>query len=165
MNTTTYDAPTQHQLEAFLYHEAELLDAQQWAAWDALFTDDGVYWLPAAFNQPDAVNHISHIHENRLLRAVRIARFTNPEAYSLQPPPRSSHLVSNVMLRAWDASSGALTVSSRLLMLYYRRDQQTVFGGKVSHDLLWDGAMFKIRQKRVDLVNCDAMHESVQLYI
>jgi 3-phenylpropionate/cinnamic acid dioxygenase small subunit len=155
-------APTQAQIESFVQHEARLLDEQRWAEWDALFAEDGTYWVPASPNQPDPLNHVSHMYEDRLLRQVRIARFAQPNAYSLQPAPRCSHTVTGVTLDAYEA--GRCRVTSRFLMLYYRLDKQTLFGGSVTHDLHWDGAGFRIAQKRVDLLNCDSMHESVQLY-
>src|SRR3982751_5451022 len=37
----------QHEVEQFLYRQSELLDTKQWQAWIDLFTDDGVYWMPA----------------------------------------------------------------------------------------------------------------------
>src|SRR5262245_40325436 len=39
----------QHDVEQFLYKQAELLDTRQWQEWIDLFTDDGIYWMP-----PDA---------------------------------------------------------------------------------------------------------------
>ncbi|MDB5518554.1 MAG: aromatic-ring-hydroxylating dioxygenase beta subunit, partial [Tardiphaga sp.] len=85
-------------------------------------------------------------------------------AYSLQPPPRCSHTVSGITLDAHEAATGECTITSRFLMLYYRLDKQTLFGGSVMHLLRWEGTSFRIAQKRVDLLNCDSMHESVQLY-
>ena len=37
----------QHDVEQFLYRQAELLDAKRWQDWIDLFTPDGVYWMPA----------------------------------------------------------------------------------------------------------------------
>ncbi|MGH7343256.1 MAG: nuclear transport factor 2 family protein, partial [Candidatus Rokuibacteriota bacterium] len=31
----------------FLYREARLADEGEYDAWEALWTDDGVYWVPA----------------------------------------------------------------------------------------------------------------------
>ena len=36
----------QHEIEQFLYRQAELLDTRQWQAWIELFDKDGVYWMP-----------------------------------------------------------------------------------------------------------------------
>ncbi len=153
-----------HRVSQFIYHEARLLDERRWDEWEALFLDDGDYWAPATPGQPDPIDHVSLIHENQLLRKVRIARFASPAAYSLQPFPRTAHLVSNVMVDRHDPASGEVRAVSRFLMIEYRRGTQKFFGGAYEHNLeLKDGA-FKIRRKKVDLVNCEGPLESSNVY-
>lgn len=149
---------------AFLHHEARLLDEQRWQEWDSLFTDDGIYWVPANRNQPDPRLHVSLMHENRLLRQVRIKRFDVADAYSLQPFPHSSHLISNVAIDRHDAASGAIDSYATFLMVQAQGATQTLFAGSYRHQLVRDGASFRIRQKKVELVNCDAPHASIHLY-
>jgi len=151
--------------EKFLYHEARLLDEKNWKEWDALFTQDGTYWMPASADQPDPLNYVSLVYENKLLRAVRIERFDNENAHSLQPMPRSVHLVSNVMIDAYDDQTGACIVSSRFVVFEYRRDEQRIYGGDYVHDLIFDGVSFKISQKRVNLVNCESALDNINIYL
>lgn len=152
-------------VEQFVYHEARLIDEQRWDEWNALFTEEGEYWVPASPDQEDAKNHVSLIYETELLRAVRIKRYRHPNAFSLKPAPRSSHLVNNVMLDEYDDSNGVCVVKSRFIMLQYRREEQDVFGGSYTHHLKWDGRDFKIKKKRVDLINCDAPLGNILLYL
>ncbi len=157
--------PDVRELERFLYQEARLLDEQRWEEWDALFAADGEYWVPVTPDQPDPVNHMSLMHEKHLLRAVRIRRFRHPNAFSLQPKPRSVHLISNIFLDDFDSVTAECVVKSSFIMLEYRRDVQNVYGGNYTHTLECAGDSFKIKQKRVDLVNCDAALESILLYL
>ena len=150
-------------LEQFIYHEARLLDEQNWIEWNALFAEDGEYWVPASHEQPDPRNHVSLIYETELLRAVRIKRFKHPNAFSLQPKPRSVHIVSNVMLDDYDEDH--CIVTSRFIMFQYRREEQDIFGGTYTHDLARVGDSYRIRKKRVDLVNCDAPMSNILLYL
>ena len=152
-------------VEEFLYREARLLDEQRWEEWNALFAEDGVYWMPAAPGQDNPLDHVSLIHENALLRAVRIKRFRHPNAFSLQPRPRSSHLVSNVMLDAVDSTSGDCTVSSRFVVTQYRREKQDVYTGACTHRLKSTRDGYRIAMKRVDLLNCDAPLENILIYL
>ena len=161
--TTAGTAPDLRTLEQFLYHEARLLDEQRWEEWDALFTEDGIYWAPASPDQPDATHHISLIYENALLRAVRIKRFRHPNAFSLQPKPRTVHMVTNVMLDSVDAA-GNCVVTSRFQMLQYRREKQDVFAGNCTHHLRSTPEGYRIALKKAELVNCDAAMESVLVY-
>ncbi len=151
-------------LAQFLYHEARLLDEQRWDEWQALYGDDGEYWVPASPAQPDPQNHLSLIYETGLLRAVRIKRFRHPNAFSLQPAPRCSHIISNVMFDGVD-EAGALQVYSKFIMLQYRREVQDVFGGTYTHKLKPTDAGYRILHKRVDLINCDAAMTNILLYL
>ena len=156
-------APALREVERFLFHEARLLDEQRWEEWSALYLEDAEYWVPAAPEQPDPQNHISLIYETGLLRAVRVKRYQHPNAFSLQPKPRSAHLVGNVMLDHWDGA--AWVVNSRFIMLQYRREKQDVFAGAYTHRLRVERDGFRIASKRVDLINCDAPLENILIYL
>lgn len=157
--------PPTGEIQQFVFREARLLDEQRWQAWSDLFTEDGTYWVPASVDQPDPINHVSLIYEDSLLRAIRLRRYDHPNALSLQPLPRSLHLVSNIMVDDYDAGSGRCRVNSRQIMVEYRRDQQQVLAGAVTHELVRVEGDFRMQSKRVDLVNCDAMLESIQIYL
>lgn len=158
-------APAMEAVQAFLYREARLLDEQRWEEWSDLFTEGGEYWVPAAPHQPDPQDHVSLIYETDLLRAVRIKRFRHPNAFSLQPKPRTVHFISNVMLDSHDAAKGMTVVSSRLLMAHYRRGDQDLFAAACTHHLQQATDGFRIAMKRVDLVNCDAALGNILVYL
>jgi len=152
------------EIEQFLYLEARLMDEKRWDEWQALFVEDGEYWVPATRDQPDPLNHVSIMYEKSLLRAVRLKRYSHPNALSLQPMPYSVHTVSNVMLDSCDDENGVAVVNSKFIMLEYRRDKINTYGGAYTHTLLAENGSFKIQKKKVDLVNCDGVLESVQIY-
>ncbi len=156
--------PTLSALEQFLYLEARLLDEQRWDEWNDLFVEDGEYWVPATHGQPDPLRHMSIMHEKSLLRAVRLKRYSHPNAMSLQPRPRTAHLISNVMLDDFDEAGKTVSTNARFIMLEYRRDSQFTYGGAVSHDLLVTGEGFRIQRKKVELANCEGALSSIQVY-
>lgn len=158
-------APDLRQIEDFLVDEARLLDARDWAAWNALFTPDGVYWLPAAPGQDDPLRHVSLIYEDALLREVRIRRFADSSAFSLQGGPRGWRIVANVRIDGHDAASGVITVSSRLMAAEYQRDRTTRFEAFVTHKLIVAEGSFRIALKRVELLDCDAARGDINLYL
>src|ERR1019366_7259913 len=47
---------------AFLYKEARFQDEHQYEAWEALWTDDGVYWVPANGAHIDPEKEMSIIY-------------------------------------------------------------------------------------------------------
>jgi 3-phenylpropionate/cinnamic acid dioxygenase small subunit len=156
--------PTLRDLEHFLFHEARLIDEKRWDEWGALFTEDGEYWVPATRGQPDPKNHVSLMYETALLRDVRLKRYRHPNAMSLQPIPYSVHVISNVMLDSFDETTGVCVVNSRFIMLEYRRNEQQTYGGATTHVLEPGGELFRIRMKKVELVNCDSVLPSIQIY-
>lgn len=158
------DLELHHRVSQFLFHEARLLDERRWAEWEDLFAEGGTYWAPATPEQPDPENHVSLIYENDLLRKVRAARFANPHAPSLQPFPRTAHLVTNVMIDAHDEEAGEVVATSRFLMIEYRRGAQRFYGGAYTHHLVAENGAFRIRRKKADLVNCEGPLESSSVW-
>lgn len=156
--------PSHFEVEQFLYREARLLDEKRWAEWQALYVEDGEYWVPASHDQPDPLNHVSIMYEKSLLRAVRLKRYDHPNAMSLQPVPRTVHTISNVMLDSYDPQSGQAIVNSRFTMLEFRRDTQNTYGGALTHTLVADGDSFLIQQKKVELINCEGILSNIQVY-
>jgi ethylbenzene dioxygenase beta subunit len=151
------DPALARELEQFLFHEAALLDAGKLEDWLALFAADGRYWVPG---QPDAVDpdeSISIFDEDRALLAVRINRLRQPRSYAADPPPRTVHVIANV--QSWRAPDGAHLVRSKLLMAEYRNDARRYFAATVSHRLVRDVGVLRIALKRVDLIDCDGIHE------
>ncbi len=155
--------PPLDSVRGFIEHEARLLDDCRWAAWSALFAEDGVYWMPATPGQPDPINHVSLIHDTPLLRAVRIERFGNPNAFSLQPRPRAARMVTGVAIES--AEPGLVVARSSLLAIQYADDRKTIFAGHVHHHLIPDGAAFRMRLKRVELIDCDGVQNDIHFYL
>jgi ethylbenzene dioxygenase subunit beta len=151
-------------VEQFIYYEARLIDEQQWSAWSDLFADDGIYWMPATYDQPDPLHHVSLMYENKLLRAVRLRRFTQENSWSLQPLPRTIHQVSNIMIDDV-AANGVITTNARQIVFEFRRDEMNTYGATVVHQLTPAGGSYKIKLKKVELVNCEGSLANIQVYL
>jgi 3-phenylpropionate/cinnamic acid dioxygenase small subunit len=161
----TMTGPDIREIEDFLFAEADLLDAGLYADWSALFTEDGDYWVPASPGQPDPLHHVSLIYEDRLLRAVRVERFADANAFSVHPAPRSSHLVANIRKGAFDPGTGLLRVTANFVVTQQRLDEKAIFSGRYLYDLVLAKEGLRIRRKRVDLVDCDRMRGDILIYI
>lgn len=158
------DAQTQHLIEQYLYHEARLLDARDWVAWEHLFTADGMYWAPLTHDQVDPLNHASIFYENAIMRDVRRRRLGEIHAWSQQPVTRSSRIVGNVMLEP--VAPDALTVYSTFHMVEWRkRNEQRHVAGHYTHHLVRQDDAWRIQLKRVDLVNCDGVHDCFEIFV
>lgn len=149
----------------FVVREARLLDAKRYDEWNALFTEDAIYWIPAAPGQEDGVTHISHMYEDKLLRDLRIERLKSPRAYSQQPPSRCHHLLQMPTVESRDAATSRFVVRTEFHYTEAQGDDMQFYVGTCTHHLaVVDGAL-KMTLKRVDLLNCDAALPAVQLFI
>jgi benzoate/toluate 1,2-dioxygenase subunit beta len=149
----TVDGLTAAAAEAFLVHEARLLDEARFDAWLELFTADCWYWVPSQPEQKSPRDTVSLIYDDRRLLETRVRRLHNSSLHAQQPRSRTSRIVANVTL---EGREGAVQrVRSKLLLVEFRRDQQRSFAGTCWHGLVQQDGAWRIAWKRVDLVNCD----------
>ncbi len=161
MSTTTPERL--REIEAFLYREASLLDSPNLDAWLELYTDDGTYWMPATPDQEDPLNHVSLFYDDRVLMEIRKRNFVHPRAASKDYVVRASHIIGNVQVEEERGDTLVVTSSFHCVMNY--RDEQTLYAGRYRHELVDTEQGLRIRQKRVDLINCDAPLGSIIIYI
>jgi benzoate/toluate 1,2-dioxygenase beta subunit len=139
--------------EDFLAHEARLLDEGRFDEWLALFTPDAHYWVPSQPNQQSPLDTVSLMYDDRLLLETRVRRLSSPRIHSQEPRSRTSRMIGNVTVELADSQN--VTVRSKFTMVEYRREQQCLFAGTYTHQLVARDSI-RIAFKRVDLVNCDA---------
>jgi biphenyl 2,3-dioxygenase beta subunit len=96
----------QYEVERFYYDEAALLDAHQYDAWLALFSEDANYFMPIRrtrmqreldqeFTQPGEMAFFS---DTKPLLAGRVAKLKSGRSWAEDPPSRTRHLITNVRI-------------------------------------------------------------------
>ena len=151
-------------IEQFLYDEANLLDNPDLDSWITLYTEDGTYWMPVIEDQADPLNHVSIFYDDRVMMEVRRRNFVHPRAASKDHKVRSSHIIGNIRLQGSN-DQGDLVVTSNFQALVFYRNEQRAYGGRYEHHLVADGDSYKIRHKKVTLINCDAPQRSLTIYL
>jgi benzoate/toluate 1,2-dioxygenase beta subunit len=141
--------------EAFLIHEARLLDEGHFDDWLALFTDDARYWVPITADQADPFETVSLMYDDRRLLETRVRRLSDPRIYSQEPRSRTSRTVVNLTIEPESGELG-VTLRSKFVLVEYRREDQRLFAGTNTHRLVGEGSAMRIAMKKVELVNCDA---------
>ena len=152
-------------IELLLYQETEFLDQARYEDWLKLFTNDCKYWVPAKKNQTDPVNDISLFYEDRDLMEMRITRIQHPRAHSLDNPITTSHVTGVKVIEGINADTGEIIITTRFQMVEHQRDEQRLFAGTYRYHLRRRNKRFKISLKRVDLINCYAPFEPLQVFI
>lgn len=156
--------PDLQTIEQFLYDEADLLDNPDLDRWIELYTPDGTYWMPVQEDQADPLNHVSIFYDDRVMMEVRRRNFVHPRAASKDHKVRCSHLIGNVRVRGTNDKGDLVVTSNFQALVYYRREQRH-FGGRYEHHLVTEGDSFRIRHKKVVLINCEAPQKSLTIYL
>jgi len=151
---------TQHEVEQFLYRQAELLDSKRWQDYIDLFTADGIYWMPPDPSHTTWDGMPAIFAEDRNLMTVRMNRVLHPDAWSQRPLWGTNHVVGNVMIER-EKPNGDVVVRSRFHMMELRRDDVRHFAGSYVHELKRTKDGYRIKLQRVDMTNAQAAYDYV----
>lgn len=143
-----------NEVEAFVLHEARLLDEQRYAEWLELFAEDAIYWIPTQPNQASPHEALSIIYEPKKLLSVRVERLSRKEMHVQSPPSRTVHHVSAVEVEGFEARSA-------LIVAEWRTGEARWFAGRVHHKLRKETNGLRIVLKRVDLIDGEAPHRAI----
>ncbi|MAM72761.1 aromatic-ring-hydroxylating dioxygenase subunit beta [uncultured Tistrella sp.] len=92
------DLVLHHEIEQFIFREARLQDTHDYDAWEALWTDDGLYWVPANGADIDPERQMSMVYDNRSRIALRIRQLKTGRRHSQTPPSQLARVISNLEL-------------------------------------------------------------------
>ena len=139
----------------FIYREARLADEARYAEWLALWTDDGVYWVPASTDPAaDPDKHISHIYDNRGRIETRVKLLQTGYRHSQEPASHMRRLVSNI--ETAQADNGELIAESNFVLaelaIQAKRELHW-WVGRTTHRLRCVGGELRMCRKKVVLVN------------
>ena len=140
-----------HRVQAFLFHEARLLDERRFGEWLQLYAPDAEYWVPYAWDQKSPRDHVSLFYETVTLLRMRVDRLENELSPLDAPKSRVNHFLTNVTVE----EGAELSARAYLLYCEYRREEQRWFAGRAAWRLRPEGKTFRIAAKRVDLLNAD----------
>ncbi len=140
-------------VEQFLYREARLCDEHRYAAWEALWTDDGVYWVPANADDADPTTQMSVLFDNRARIATRIRQLESGKRHAQSPPSRLCRVVSNVEVLADDGHD--VTTTATFVLYESRIRGLTPWAGRVEHVLRRTDDGLRMARKTVRLVDND----------
>lgn len=97
--TASLDAVTRAEVEAFLYHEAALLDAWRLEEWLGLLTDDVRYLVPPT-DAPDGdpASTLFLVADDAARVRSRVAQLLGKSAWAENPRSRTRRLLANVCI-------------------------------------------------------------------
>lgn len=139
--------------ERFLFREARLADEHRYDDWEALWSEEGIYWVPANGDETDPSKQMSIIFDNRARIATRVKQLNTGKRHSQAPPSRVRRIVSNVELLEMNGDEAL--VGSNFLAVESRERGTQLWAGRAEHRLhIVDGEL-KMTSKKVMLVDND----------
>ncbi len=151
----------QAQAEAFLFREVRLLDQRKFRDWRQLLADDAIYWVPNGDADGDPKLHCSIVYATAPMVEDRLQRAESPFYWVGDPPIRSVHTVSNVLLERADGDSADIACN-QVIYLYRENDQRRdqpldVLPAQCEYRLQRHGDDWRIAYKKVALLNSDGL--------
>lgn len=153
MSSTETAVITLQEAEEFLFREARFADEHRLDDWEALWTDDGVYWVPAGGDDIDPTQHVSVIFDNRARIATRVKQLHTGKRHAQTPPSRVRRLIGNVELL--EADGDEALVGANFLVTESRERGTQLWAGRTEHRLRRVGGELRMAHKKVMLVDND----------
>ncbi|WP_245593863.1 aromatic-ring-hydroxylating dioxygenase subunit beta [Comamonas badia] len=151
MGMTPTQRATLEDVTQFIYREARLQDEHQYDAWESLWADDGVYWVPANGDDIDPEQKMSIVYDNRSRIALRIRQYHTGKRFGQTPQSRLRRVVSNVELIEDDGKQIRAAANAMLFESHPRGD--VVWASRNEYTLRREGDDFRMVLKKVVLVN------------
>ena len=137
---------------AFIYKEARFQDEHQYEAWEALWTDDGVYWVPANGADIDPEKEMSIIYDNRSRISLRVKQLLTGKHHTQTPQSRLRRLVSNIELLEGQ-TDGDIAVASNSMIFESSPRDDTIWAARNEYRLRYVDGELRMAYKKVILVN------------
>jgi len=141
-------------IEQFLYREARYADEHDYDAWEALWTDDALYSVPAGGDlSGDQGAQMSVIYDNRNRISTRLAQLRTGKRHSQTPPSGLRRLISNVEILGREGDD--TLVGANFLLAESRERGTEIWAGRVTYRLRVSDGEIRLAAKTVLLVNRD----------
>jgi 3-phenylpropionate/cinnamic acid dioxygenase small subunit len=163
----------QHEVEQFLYREAELLDDREYVAWLELLAPDIHYWVPLRRNRTlrdldqenSGPSEAAHFDDDHTSLGWRVTKLGTGMAWGEDPPSRTRRIVGNVRITP-TPDPGEHTVRSNLLLYRNRLEVETdVFACERTDVLRRTDTGFRIARRTVLLDQAVVLSKNISVFL
>jgi len=146
-------------VNAFLLHEADLVDQHRYDDWLGLWASDAIYWVPCNEDDYDPTQHVSIIYDDYGRLEERCIRLNSEAAHSQDPPSRLCRIIGNQQVSRGDAGdagdAGDVRVRANMILVEVRSGEKNVYAARLEYTLQPEDDSFKIKRKKVVLLDND----------
>ncbi|MEE3215676.1 MAG: benzoate 1,2-dioxygenase small subunit [Pseudomonadota bacterium] len=155
-----------HDIQAFVYREARLLDDRQWDEWLTLYAKKAEFWMPC-WDDDDTLTQDPHseisliYYPNREGLEDRVYRIKTERSGASTPEPRTTHQITNIEVLKDEGD--VVEVRFNWHTLSHRYKQTDSYFGVSYYTLDTSGDAPLITRKKVQLNN-DYIHQVIDVY-
>lgn len=142
---------------AFLWREADILDAPDYDAWLDLWTEDGMYIMPICEGE-DYANQLNLCYDNAKMRRDRVGRFQAGFSISSAPPARTIRTISRIVID--EAAGDLIKVRAAEHVIEDKFGRQRQWAANAHYTLKSEDGEFRLHEKIVRLLNSEGMLNS-----
>jgi 3-phenylpropionate/cinnamic acid dioxygenase small subunit len=142
-----------NEVTQFIYREARLQDEHQYETWEALWADDGVYWIPTDGEGGDPDQTMSIVYDNRSRIALRVKQLLTGRHFSQSPRSPLRRIVSNIEILGSDDAAIRAAANAMVFESHVRGD--TIWASRNEYVLRREANALRMVLKKVMLVNND----------
>ncbi|HEX3705053.1 MAG TPA: aromatic-ring-hydroxylating dioxygenase subunit beta [Mycobacteriales bacterium] len=152
---TDHPTFTRDRIEQFLYREARHADESDYDAWESLWTDDAIYWVPADDPDSDPNTTVSVIFDNRSRISTRLKQLRTGKRYAQAPASQLRRVISNVEVIGEDPATAEVEVAANFLLFESKARGSELWGGRTTYRLRAVDGEIRLAYKKVVLVGLD----------
>ena len=145
--------PDLRRIEQFLYAEARYADEHDYDAWEALWTEDALYWVPAGGDLTAPAGQMSVIYDNRSRITTRLAQLRTGRRLAQTPPSSLRRIISNIEVLGTEGAD--IVVGANFMLAESRAAGVEIWAGRLTYRLRLADGEFRLAGKQVLLVNRD----------
>ncbi|MGQ4618606.1 aromatic-ring-hydroxylating dioxygenase subunit beta [Nocardia sp. R7R-8] len=150
MTTISAEADVR-EIEQFIYREARFADEHDYDAWEGLWTDDALYWVPVDGGAYDPERHVSVLYDNRRRISTRLQQLRTGKRYAQSPPSNLRRTISNVEVLG--VAGDDITVGANFVLYESKPRGIFTWAGRYTYVLRRVDGELKLARKTVLLVN------------
>lgn len=147
------------QVIEFIGYEADLLDHKGYQEWLSLWTEEGLYIVPADLKATDYLNTLNLALDDADMRRMRVARLENGESVSALSVGDTVRMMSRV--RILEAGDEVVIARCAMTLNELRHGKLVSYPANVEYILRRAGDGLRMEQKVVKLLHADGFLRTV----
>ncbi|MGO1500085.1 MAG: aromatic-ring-hydroxylating dioxygenase subunit beta [Marinobacter sp.] len=145
---------------SFIWREADILDHKDYQTWLDLWTQGGLYIVPAEFDaDEDYENTLNLALDDANMRRMRVARLDNGESVSARSTGNTVRMVSRV--RVLESTDHLVTARCAMTLNEMRHGKLVTYPADVEYQLQPADGGYRLHRKVVRLMHSDSFLRTV----